>query len=81
MIPGVTTAKFKWAPVSAAIAYAITVAHPGLAFNDVAVYITKGTSLEIKGLIPNNPNYSATLWAYNASGFSNTPNLLFATKK
>jgi kumamolisin len=79
--PGVTTAKFKWAPVSAAIAYAITVAHPGLAFNDVAVYITKGTSLEIKGLIPNDPNYSATLWAYNASGFSNTPNLLFATKK
>jgi hypothetical protein len=26
---------------------------------DVAVYITKGTSLEIKGLIPNDPNYSA----------------------
>ena len=78
---GVTTAKFKWAPVSAAIAYAITVAHPGLAFNDVAVYITKGTSLEVKGLIPNDPNYSATLWAYNASGFSNTPNLFFATKK
>jgi subtilase family serine protease len=79
--PGATTAKFKWAPVSAAIAYAITVAHPGLAFNDVAVYITKGTSLEVKGLIPNNPNYSATLWAYNASGFSNTPNLFFTTKK
>lgn len=79
--PGTTTAKFKWAPVSAAIAYAITVAHPGLAFNDVAVYITKGTSFEVKGLIPNDANYSATLWAYNASGFSNTPNLFFATKK
>jgi subtilase family serine protease len=78
---GVTTAKFKWAPVSAAIAYAITVAHPGLAFNDVAVYITKGTSLEVKGLIPNDPNYAATLWAYNGSGFSNTLPLYFKTKK
>jgi subtilase family serine protease len=78
---GVTTAKFKWAPVSATIAYAITVAHPGLAFNDVAVYITKGTSLEVNGLIPNDPNYAATLWAYNSSGFSNTPPLYFKTKK
>jgi subtilase family serine protease len=78
---GVTTATFKWAPVSAAIAYAITVAHPGLAFNNVAVYITKGTSLEVKGLIPNDPNYAATLWAYNGSGFSNTLPLYFKTKK
>jgi subtilase family serine protease len=78
---GTTTAKFKWAPVSAAIAYAITVAHPGLAFNHVDVYLSKGTSREVKGLIPNDPNYSATLWAYNASGFSNTPPLYFATKK
>ena len=81
--PGATTAKFKWAAVSGAVAYAITVAHPGYVFNDVQTYIAKGTatSLEVKGLVPNNPNYSATLWAYNASGFSNTPNLLFATKK
>ena len=64
-----------------ALAYAITVAHPGLAFNDVAVYITKGTSLEVKGLIPNDPNYAATLWAYNGSGFSNTYPLYFKTKK
>ena len=78
---GVTTATFKWAPVSATIAYAITVAHPGLAFNDVAVYITKGTSIEVKGLIPNDPNYAATLWAYNGSGFSNTYPLYFKTKK
>jgi hypothetical protein len=47
----------------------------------VDVYLAKGTSLEVDGLIPNDANYSATLWAYNASGFSNTPNLLFATKK
>jgi subtilase family serine protease len=81
--PGTTTATFKWATVSGAVAYAITVAHPGYAFNDVQTFIAKGTatSLEVKGLVPNNPNYSATLWAYNASGFSNTPNLLFATKK
>jgi hypothetical protein len=78
---GTTTAKFKWASVSAATAYAITVAHPGLAFNHVDIYLSKGTSLEVTGLIPNDPNYSATLWAYNASGFSNTPNLYFATKK
>jgi kumamolisin len=79
--PGVTTAEFKWSAVSSAVAYAVTVAHPGYAFNDLHVYLTKGTSLEVKGLIPNDANYSATLWAYNASGFSNTPNLLFATQK
>ncbi len=67
--------------MSSAIAYAITVAHPGLAFNHVDTYLSKGTSLEVTGLIPNDPNYSATLWAYNASGFSNSPGLPFATKK
>ena len=79
--PGATKAKFKWAPVSSATAYAITVGHPGLAFNHVDTYLSKGTSLEVTGLIPNDPNYGATLWAYNASGFSNSPNLPFATKK
>jgi hypothetical protein len=79
--PGVTTATFKWAAVSSAIAYAITVAHPGLAVGHVDVYLAKGTSREVKGLIPNDPNYLAQLWAYNASGFSNTPPLYFGTKK
>ena len=79
--PVVTTAEFKWAPVSSAIAYAVTVARPGYAFNDLQVHVTKGTSLKVTGLLPNDPNYSATLWAYNASGFSNTPSLLFTTQK
>jgi kumamolisin len=78
---GVTAAKFKWSAVSSAIAYAITVAHPGLAYNHVDVYLAKGTSLEVEDLIANDPNYSATLWAYNASGFSNSSTLFFATKK
>jgi subtilase family serine protease len=79
--PGITTAKFKWAPVSAAVAYVVTVGHNGLQFSVIDAYVTKGTSLEVKNLLPNNDTYSATLWAYNASGFSNTPSLLFATKK
>jgi len=52
-----------------------------LAYSHVDVYLAKGTSLEVEGLIPNDANYSATLWAYNASGFSNSANLLFKTKK
>ena len=79
--PGVTTATFKWSAVSSAVAYAITVAHPGLVTNDVAVYLAKGTSVEVQNLIPNDPNYAAQLWAYNASGFQNSPPLYFKTKK
>jgi subtilase family serine protease len=79
--PGVTTAKFKWAAVSSAIAYALVVARPGLATDITEVHVVKGTSIEVENLNPNNPNYAAQLWAYNASGFSNSPILYFATKK
>jgi subtilase family serine protease len=77
---GSTTAKFKWSPVSAAVAYVVTVGHAGLSFNVIDAYVTKGTSLEVTGLVPNDGTYSATLWAYNASGFSNYP-ITFSTKK
>jgi subtilase family serine protease len=79
--PGVTTAKFEWNAVSSAIAYALVVSRPGLAVDVTEVYLVKGTSIEVKNLVPNNPDYGSQLWAYNASGFSNTPPLYFATKK
>jgi subtilase family serine protease len=79
--PGATTAKFKWTAVSSASAYAVTVVRPSDTFNHLDVYLTKETSLEVKGLIRNDPNYSAALWAYNASGFSNTASLFFSTEK
>jgi subtilase family serine protease len=78
--PGTTTAKFKWSPVSAALAYVVTVGHVGLSFNVIDAYVTKGTSLTVKDLLPHNDSYTATLWAFNASGFSNA-NLQFNTKK
>jgi kumamolisin len=78
---GITTAKFKWSPVSAAMGYVVTVGHVGLTYNVIDAYVTKGTSIEVTGLVPNDDTYSATLWAYNASGFSNTPGLSFTTKK
>ena len=85
--PGTTTARFTWTAVSSAVAYALTVRHPVPATMVVAnggnhddIYLTKGTALEVKDMIPNEPGYSATLWAYNASGFSNYK-LLFSTKK
>ena len=77
---GVTTAKFRWAAVTGTLAYAVTVGHPGLVYNHVDVYLTKGTSLEVRGLVPNDPNYAATLWAFNGSGFSNAA-VNFTTKK
>ena len=79
--PGSTTAKIKWSPVSAALAYVVTVGHNGLSFSVIDAYLTKDTSIEVKGLIPNDPSYSATLWAFNASGFSNTYPIYFTTKK
>jgi len=77
---GSTTATFKWSPVSAALAYALTVGHDGDAYTVIDAYVTKHTSIVVKGLVPGDDTYSATLWAFNASGFSNYP-ITFKTKK
>ena len=79
-IPGTTSVKFFWKHTKGATAYVIAVAlasSVSLTF-DEQVDISKGETLEVKGLYPKT-NYDASVLTVNSSGFG-IRSLTFTTK-
>jgi len=77
------SATFQWRPVTGASAYELAVAMPnpvivGLA--TIQVYLTKNTTATAPHLLPNQ-EYYVFLWAYNASGGSQSNEIVFTTPK
>jgi subtilase family serine protease len=76
------SATFRWRPVTGASAYELAVFHPNPnGFSVAQIYLTKNTTATATQLIPNNGHYFAFLWAFNASGGSQSNEVDFATPK
>ena len=76
------SATFRWRPVTGASAYELAVFHPDPNnFSIAQIYLTKNTTATATQLIPNDGQYFAYLWAFNASGGSQSNQVNFATPK
>jgi len=75
------SATFRWRPVTGASAYELAVFRPTSNGSGVIqIYLTKNTTAIATQLIPKS-QYYAFLWAYNASGGSQSNEVVFATSK